>query len=415
MGCGSAVEDVVADVGLTAIGQPELIPLANAGVAVANGGGIKGALTAGGEALAGQELGGAVGIGEGNSSFNDALGITGDNPAGTGLPDIGSGINNAIGSVGNELGFSGGTAAPVAGTDAAGQPVGSSGSVLSAAPPPSTSLPGAGAGGTVSAGGLDAFDQKALNNEVTNSFYSGGGATPPSSLPNLASISGDTAGAAGNSSIGAAGTDAIGSAKDSLGVAGGVLGQSSVGAAPAAPPSSFLSNLESGAGKAAIPAAALAFEGAKGPQKLPSQASALESGGAATAPLLGLEQQGATEASTGQLTPSQQASVEQFVQQQQNQLLQQLASQGITNPTKSSQYQAGLAAIQQQALAMQQNYITQAISEATSAGGAASGNIASVANEQVQLDTDYQNALAEAFGALGGSIGGGGINIRPQA
>jgi hypothetical protein len=256
--------------------------------------------------------------------------------------------------------------------------------------------PGAGAAGTVSAGNAGAFDASAINSQLDGS--TGLAATPNLNLGTLTGQGADlsftgTSGAAANSALGAAGTDAIGSV------------------APASSSGGFLNGLESAAGKAALPGAALAFEAAQGPQALPSSSSALASGGSVTAPLQALETQGANEAATGTLTPTQQANVEQYVQQQQNQLIQQLASQGITNPTKSSQYQAGLAQIQQNALAMQQQYITAAIQEATSAGGAASKNIASVANEQVQLDTDFQNSLAQAFGALGGSIGGG-VNVK---
>ena len=64
-----------------------------------------------------------------------------------------------------------------------------------------------------------------------------------------------------------------------------------------------------------------------------------------------------------------------------------------------------MQSIKEQAAAQQQQYINAAIQQATSAGGAASNNIATVANEQIQNDTSFQNALAEAFGALGGNLG----------
>ncbi len=145
----------------------------------------------------------------------------------------------------------------------------------------------------------------------------------------------------------------------------------------------------------------------------------MQPSGAATVPLLALENQGANQALSGQLTPTQQAGITQLVNNAQNELIQQLASEGVTDPTHDSRYIQGMQDIQQKALAQQQQYITAAISEATSAGGAASGNIANVANQQIAQDTAYQDALAQAFAALGGSIGGvnvnGIVNNRPAA
>lgn len=374
MGCGKAILNAGEDIVGTAIGFSLGGPLgAAAGAGLAS--------AAQGHSL-GQDLLAAGTAGAGSSvDVGQALGLEGSIASG-----VSNSVSDALGSVGDSLGIGSGTT-----TNAAGSTVSPGGQVVSAPSTPTSVAPGAGTGGTVSAGGLGSFDESAIDSQLTQgSTLQAGFNAGDLQNPGVGGV-GLSAGAAGNSAIGAAGADAIGS----------------VGAVtPPAAPSSFLSNLESGAGKAVIPAAGLAFEAAQGPQKLPSQASALEAGGAATAPLLALETSGANEAASGQLTATQQANIEQFVQNQQNQLLQRLSSQGISNPTQSSQYQQGMADIQQQALAQQQAYITQAISEATTAGGAASGNIASVANEQVQLDTDYQNALAAAFGALGGNVGG---------
>ena len=92
------------------------------------------------------------------------------------------------------------------------------------------------------------------------------------------------------------------------------------------------------------------------------------------------------------------------------QLLQQLASEGVTNPTQDTRFIQGMQTIQQNALALQQQYITAAINEATSAGGAASANLSAAAQEQLQLDTNYTTELQAALNALGTSIGGVNVN-----
>lgn len=99
---------VISDVIAAFTGNAELIPLINAGetagLDLSKGDSLgkslgQGAIS-GGEALAGQEAFGALGIGQGNTAFNSALGITGDNPAGTGLPDVGRGISSLFSSTG---------------------------------------------------------------------------------------------------------------------------------------------------------------------------------------------------------------------------------------------------------------------------------------------------------------------------
>lgn len=426
-GIGGALEDVVGDTIAVVTGNPELIPLINAGVSAVNGGGIKGALEAGGEALIGQEIGGAVGLGEGNSTFNDALGITGDNPAGTGLPDIGAAASNALGGVTNALGIT----SPVPGaTDNAATPDSSIfGGSSSGSGSGSTSTAGgssASAGGTSvtpSSGGVTPassagdFSTSQINTQFANGFGGGDpGAASTAGSPQLGSVASNSIGATPSTSIGSTGggisgefASAAGGAPslNTSGIDALAATPSVASAAPAATSASpsLLSQAESVGIKAIPSLGALAYDAIKGPAKLPSESGALAPGGAATAPLLGLETAAANEATTGQLTPTQQANIEQGVQQQQNALLQQLVASGVTNPTKDSRYIAGLQQIQQWALGQQQAYITQAISAATSAGGAASNNIATIANEQIQNDTSFQDSLAAAFGALGGNVG----------
>ncbi len=395
MGCGKFIAPAV-DIGaelITGGTATPFLPLINAGVntgvGLAEGESLgkaagQGAIS-GVETLGLQELGGAVGVGPGNTAFNDALGITGDNPAALGLPDIGAMFNNAVG---------GATSTPAPGTlpstaigeNAAGAGINASGATVTAPASPTSTAPSSGggfssAGSILSGGGTDSILQQSL---------------APSSLPS-------TAGASLDSAIGAAGTDSIGAVSQ----AGAAASAPPTGASSGSGLSSWLP-AKADVGKAvlssALPLAAAGFEAAKGPAKLPADAKNLQSGGAATAPLLGIEQQQATEAQTGQLTPSQQANIEQYVQDQQNLILQQLAGEGVANPQQDSRYIGAMNDLQQKVLAMQNNYVQQAIGNATSAGGAASANISSAANMQIQNDKDFQDALAAAFGALGGNV-----------
>lgn len=483
-------EEVVGDTVATAFGGSALIPLINAGITttsdIANGQSVGKSLAQGGisgaESLAAQEAAGAVGVGEGNTEFNSALGITGDNPAGTGLPNIGAAASNALGSIGNTLGFtSGGTADAVSGVNSSGQAVDASGQTLSAtnSSSPVSVAPSSG-GGFTSASSLPDNNSNQINNEFSENLGGSGSqnltdvaGTSTSASPGLGVGASNAIGAAGPSSatLGATsispsdlGTNVqtpstLQSVGSALGLSGGATPSASdvaannatyaganaglpsnitspgnagtffgstpdaatsgapaasAGAAAASSPS-LLQQAESAGVKAALPLGALAYDAIKGPSKLPAQATNLESGGAATAPLLAMETQAANEAATGQLTSAQQSTIQQGVQQAQNQLLQQLASSGVQNPTQDSRYIAGMQQIQQWAQGQQQAYITQAINEATQAGGAASQNIATVANEQIQEDKDFQDSLAAAFGALGGSLGGNIINSAAKA
>lgn len=392
MGClkkvfSNPIVKPLTDVALAATGNAAFIPVANAAETYAGGGNLKQSALSGVEALGAQELGGAVGIGQGNTAFNNALGITWDNPAGTGLPDIGKGISDAADWAGNKLGFtSGGTAAPVAGsvTDT-GQPVDASGNPLSSTPstgsvttPSSGSTVGASEQPVISEKALDAMLNPTGSGATSLGNVSGGGNTGTFNYD----LSGNATGASASpTTVAAAAPSSGGGLSDFL------PSKSEVGSA-------VLKN--------ALPLGGLAYEALKGPSALPPASQTLAPGGAATAPLLALEQQNATEAQTGQLTPSQQASITKTVQEQQNQLIQQLASQGVTDPTHDSRYLEGMKTIQQNALALENQYIQQALTNAVSAGGAASTNIANVAQEQISNDAEFQNALASAFGAIGG-------------
>jgi len=401
MGCGKAIESTALEVGGAAIGGaiggPIGAGIGAAGGSALSGGSIKQDLLAG--ATAG--LGSSVDVGQ-------ALGLD-TSISGT----IENEIGNAFNSAGSALGLTGdgASAAGDTATNAAGATVNpSTGTTVSAPSATTVAAPASGGGGIASPSNLADTFASQTQSELDSGVL--GGSSAPTSSPRLGSVSspaagssggnfsynlsGNPTGAAANSAIGAAGSDAIGSTSGG-GLKDFLPSKASIG-----------NTLE----KAALPLAGAAYSAIKGPAALPADARNLQAGGAATAPLLALENQGANEAITGQLTQPQQAQVLQYVQNAQNALFQQLASAGVTNPTQDSRYIAGMQKIEQDAMALQQQFITQAIQQATSAGGAASSNIASVANEQIQQDTEYQNALSAAFAALGGSIGGGGININ---
>ena len=419
---------------------------------------------AGGEALVGgtpkEDLlaGATAGVGS-SVDVGNAIGL--DNSISGSLSDAATG---ALGGVSDSLGLSTPSADTAITDNAAGAGVNSNGTTVTA-PSTSTSVTPSGgsvigAGQSIDAGANQIGTQLDTGGDVAGTATSGspdlgnvGGSTsvPSNSVgqefsgTSVPGESGTSLGQTASGAIGGESTDTLGASNPNaslqnqfanaqtavaqsggayqegiFGPSGGtgtgpIGGVSSSGAAaPAASgaTSGLLGKVENAGINAALPLGALAYEAIKGPSQLPGSATALEAGGAATAPLLALENQGSTEAQTGQLTSAQQATITQGVQQQQNQLIQQLASQGVTNPTSDSRYIAGMQQIQQWAQAQQQQYITAAINEATSAGGAASANISQAANDQIQSDTAYQNALAAAFGALGGSIGGVNVNTK---
>lgn len=428
MGCVKKAEkfvEPVADIALAATGNAEFIPLANAGITategVANGQSVgkslgQGAIS-GGEALAGQELAGAVGIGSGNDEFNSVLGITGDNPAGTGLPDIGGAISsgvsglegeasNALGSVENTLGIAGGGTA-TGGTDVVAPAVSGSGSSLA----PGASAAGASvaptSGAVTSAAAAPAEAAQQIGSQLSVGDIASTAASPGlGSLTSPAAASGagsaaPTLGGATESSI-----DSLTAPNSSSFAFGGGNAGSAVASGAGSDSIFSVKNLEK-----AIPSLGLAgYEAIKGPVKLPAASSALQPGGAVTAPLLATENQQLGEANSGQLTAPQQQTILNFVQGQQNQIIQQLASQGVTDVKNDSRYIQAMQGVQQQALALQQQYISAALTAGTAAAGKAGDALTTVGNQQIQSDTNFQNSLQNALGALGGAFGAGSVN-----
>lgn len=327
----------------------------------------------------------------------------------TGIPESAGGLleDSALNSVSNSLGIGDTTDSLGITKNASGSTINpTTGGVTAGPSTPSSVTPSSGGGFSTPTNLADTFHSETQSLLDTGEL--GGGATS-AATPALGSVTSpgnagtfltSNTGAAANSALGAAGVYQLGST--SGGLKDFLPTKSEVGSA-------VLKN--------AIPVAGLGYAALKGPSALPNDVKNLQSSGAVTAPLLALEQSNANEALTGQLSASQQASVTQMVQNAQNQLLQQLASSGVSDPTHDSRYISGMQEIQQRAMALQQSYIQQALGNATSTAGAAGTNISAVANEQIQLDKDYQDALAAAFAALGGTAGGGGltINQRPAA
>jgi hypothetical protein len=116
-----------------------------------------------------------------------------------------------------------------------------------------------------------------------------------------------------------------------------------------------------------------------------------------------------------QISPAQAASIATWKQNQYNQLFQQIANQGNTDPTKTSEWVQGKNQIDQQALAQQVQMINQLISTAFQASSAANAGVSTAANVtsqldstlmqagqlQVQQDQNFQNAVGSALQSFG--------------
>ena len=254
----------------------------------------------------------------------------------------------------------------------------------------------------------------------------GGGAAPILSNPVVADVGPTVGGAA----LGGA-TD-VGSTAPSA--AASIGGASSSGAAPTSIWDA-LSGAGGGLGKLAsnpllqlaVPGGMLAYDLMKGPAPIPSAATAATQNAISQlGPLQGKAQQNVdlynTTAATDlnlannfQISPAQAASIDQWKQGQMNQLYQQIANQGNTNPTSSSEFLQGKNQIDQQALAMQVQMVNQLISTAFQASTAANAGVSTATNVtssidnllmqtaqlQVQQDTSFNQAVGSAMQAFG--------------
>jgi hypothetical protein len=126
-------------------------------------------------------------------------------------------------------------------------------------------------------------------------------------------------------------------------------------------------------------------------------------------------QQNISLAQSNTLTPSQQANINEYIQNSTNQLYQQLASEGVTNPNQDSRYLAGLQNIQQQAQTMIQSYVNQTFSEAMSEAGQAANDLSTAANAQTSADNAYTQSLSQSIAAIGGMYGLSSFGSNKQA
>jgi hypothetical protein len=176
-----------------------------------------------------------------------------------------------------------------------------------------------------------------------------------------------------------------------------------------------------------LPLGFLGYNLAKGPPPIAPQANlAVANAENQLAPLQGkatantdlFNQTAATDlnlANNFQISPAQAASISIYQQDSMNQLYQQIAKQGNTDPTKTSEFIQGKQQIDQQALAMQVQMVNQLISTAFQASGAATSGLSAGTNVtnaldqtlmqaaqlQVQQDSNFQNAVGSALQSFG--------------
>jgi len=206
------------------------------------------------------------------------------------------------------------------------------------------------------------------------STVSGGGAPPASGTLSTGSFSSPSSAAAGGGA---------GNVAPAAKAAGGI-GGSGVGWKDAA----FL-------GLAGAPLAATLF---KGESPLPPQAGQLS---ALSQPLSNFATAELSAAQNNQVMPGQQAQLNSDRQTALNQWRQALYNQGVQNPESDSRWSQIVSMVDQQIAQEQQGMITANIQSALAAAGGASANLTNLANMQVQQDTAFTNALAEASRSLG--------------
>lgn len=388
-------------------------------------------LAIGSDALAGAGLEGTAAAAQGKNFLTGALegavggGIEGAGGLGAVAKDVGlDGVVDSVGSglsdVGNALGLTSDAGA----TDSMGVP----GGVAAGAPGTPTAAVGA-TGSTAPSSGIDSLNSdsvdSALNNtsginSIGDAFTSKGAGTGISgadiggfqNAPELGATapltaSGGTTGlnasdtleqgggftwdsALNSTPSSSASSASVLSSGPSLDAGGGL--QASTGVKPVS--DSLLSDLGGALSKIPVkslaPAASLAYQALSGPPKLPAAERAL------LGQYQGAEGAALNEYSTGVLTPSQQASLDQQHQDLNNATYQQFASMGITNPQGDSRF---VAAMQQNAAkieAQKQQYMDSAGKDATNFGA----GIQSLGQEQLNLDKQYSDEIGEASKAL---------------
>jgi hypothetical protein len=329
----------------------------------------------GAETLGAQEVGGAVGIGQGNTAFNNALGITGDNPASLGLPDIGSTFNNVLSQLGSgasttSAGVSDGTTSP----DVQG--------ATSSAPTVSSSSLSTGP-----ASGVTPQDGSLFNPNNPNAGTPGlpvGSSTQTFPTP-------QSAASATQPTLVNADAALTGNTPTSPASTGGTFSNFLKGVSPLIPAAA-------GAGIAAI----------KGNQAAP-QTSALQ----------GLQNTDTNLANTlttagtsGNLLPGQEATLDNQLQQNITQIRSQYASMGLSG---SSSEQQAIAQAQQASAAQRTSLMTQLIQTGLTASGQADSVTQQLAQSQLNQDQQLQNALLALAGAGGQAAGSRGNQQIPAS
>lgn len=368
--------------------------LAGAGLGGAAGGALGGEAT-GGNPLTGAIVGGASGLLAGATSFSGGTPAGGTAPgvdAGAGATAAGAPVTpvaaQTLGAADVSTALSGGSG--VATTGSVGADIGSVGPGSAGSSLTSTPLGPIGGGPEVltSGGGAPVF--------------TGAGASPPTgsvpiSLSPGSNLSGTEAGFAGE--LAAQGSNPAGSAIIDNATQAGNAGAPAAGG-----------GILSGSGtKLALAAAPAALALLRGEGKVPSNIQPLTTGGAVTGPLIATENQQLNEANSGVLQPGQAAQISQYSSSAESQLRQQLANEGVADPTKDSRYIAGMATISQNAQIMSQQFITGALTSGLSAAGDAASALTTAANAQLAVDKEFQDALNSATQSFGLIMGLGGI------
>ena len=110
--------------------------------------------------------------------------------------------------------------------------------------------------------------------------------------------------------------------------------------------------------------------------------------------------------------PGQQAQLNSDRQGMVNALAQSIYNQtGASDVTKDPRWAQSVALIDQQIAQEQQTFITANLNSALAATGQASGALTNLAQQQIALDTSYQQAIANAGRSLGGVAGQAGARL----
>lgn len=180
--------------------------------------------------------------------------------------------------------------------------------------------------------------------------------------------------------------------------------QASTGVSPVDNSSSFLKSLSNPSFGQVAGIGNLAYQALQGPAKLPAADAALQS---QANELQGTGQNLLNEFNAGAINPAQQAQLDQLRQQGLNQIYQQFASQGVTNPKGDSRFLAAVQQLDQSIEAQKAQMLGAEFQQGTAAEGQASGELENIAQQQLKQQEDYNNQIEEATKSLFNLFGGG--------